>query len=302
MMIPEEDQLVAALAASCPRPNANVAVGIGDDCAVIEGNTGHHFLFKTDCVVEGIHFESNCAPELVGRKALCRVLSDIAAMAGEPGPFLVTAGLGGAIDASWLKAAYVGIGDVVREFGGSLAGGETSRSPGAGFLSIAMLGHIPTGRSPILRSGGCVGDAIFVTGELGNSISGWHLRFRPRIEESLWLADHFQPSAMLDLSDGLATDLPRMAAASGTGYQIERNALPLREGATPQSAISDGEDYELLFSVPVKRADGLEDAWASRFPKLQLTRIGCLTEPGHCDDLGRGFDHLASNRKREDQA
>ncbi len=301
MTLPEEDKLVARLAALCPQSSEQVHVGIGDDCAVVEAGGGIRMLLKTDSVVEGVHFSADCPAELAGRKALCRVLSDVAAMAGEPGPFLVTAGLGGVVDARWLESAYKGISKAAGEFGGSLAGGEITRSPGAGFLSVSMAGWIPSGRAPILRSGGKAGDILFVTGELGNSIAGWHLTFHPRIEEARWLAENFRPSAMLDLSDGLASDLPRLAAASCAGFHLTLAKLPLRAGATQDGALCDGEDYELLFAMPEEASGQLDDAWKKRFPNLRLTRIGRLARQGEHDDLGGGYDHLARGEKKETQ-
>lgn len=288
-----EDKLVAALAARCATPTDGLAVGIGDDCAVLDRQGGGALLFKTDCVVEGVHFASDCPPALAGRKALCRVLSDIAAMAGQPGPFLVTAGLGGVVDPAWLEAAYKGMGEAARACDAVLAGGETTRSPGAGFLSITMLGSMATNDRPVLRSGGQPGDLIFVTGELGNSLAGRHLTFQPRLAEAAWLAATCRPHAMMDLSDGLAADLPRLAAASGTGCQLNVNALPRCRGATVEAALCDGEDYELLFTVAPDAAASLPDQWQRQFPNLRLTQIGRLTADPHIDVPGHGYDHVS---------
>ena len=284
-----EDRLVELLRKHMPL-GGDVLVGPGDDCALVELD-GAQLLLKTDCVVESVHFDAACQPARVGRKALARVLSDIAAMAGDPGPALVTVGASELMDGDWLLEAYRGMEALATRFGVSLAGGESARMPGCGMLSVAMTSRVR--RRPLLRSGGGNGDLLYVSGELGGSLaSGWHLDFEPRIHEAQWLARNFRPSAMLDLSDGLAADLPRLAAASGTGFVIERGALPLRAGCTPGQALSDGEDYELLFAIPAACGNQLEREWSRQFPRLALSCIGELRDGAH-EELGGGYDHFA---------
>jgi thiamine-monophosphate kinase len=130
----------------------------------------------------------------------------------------------------------------------------------------------------VSRRGGKNGDDLFVTGHLGASLRGKHLRFVPRIEESRWLTQNFRVHAMMDLSDGLGVDLPRMTKASKVGFQIDKKKLPLARGVKIDNAISDGEDYELLFAISPRDRTRLQRAWRKRFPKLVLTRIGCLTQ------------------------
>jgi thiamine-monophosphate kinase len=140
---------------------------------------------------------------------------------------------------------------------------------------------------------------------LGGSTRGKHLRFQPRLAEALWLADHFAINAMIDLSDGLGSDLPRLAKASGTGFEIDREHLPLNKGCSIEQAISDGEDYELLFAVAPTAASSLEERWKKRFPMLALTQIGRLTEPnihqlnapGFDQSTGPGYDHFRLTKK-----
>src|SRR5205807_4840725 len=131
----------------------------------------------------------------------------------------------------------------------------------------------------ISRSGGKRGDDLFVTGRLGGSLLEKHLRFVPRINESRWLTKNFRVHAMMDLSDGLGADLPRLAKASKLDFKIDKAALPLAPGAKIDNAISDGEDYELLFAISPRDRAALERAWRKKFPKLPLTRVGSLAQP-----------------------
>ena len=164
-------------------------------------------------------------------------------------------------------------------------------------ISVALLGMVPKGRCP-LRSGAKPGDAIFVTGELGGSLAGKHLDFAPRVAEAQWLARNHPLHAMMDLSDGLAADLPRLAAASGCGFAIEEEALPRGRDCTVEQALGDGEDYELLFAISPRHSRALEASWRKRFPRLRLTRIGQLTRrQKHQQVLARrGYDHFAPSR------
>lgn len=287
-----EDKLVADLVAGLPW-NEQVRVAAGDDCAVVGAPEDSHWtLLKTDCVIEGIHFASDAPPERIGWKAMARALSDIAAMGGQPQHALVTIALPGASEVAWLQALYQGLREVSGQFGVSIVGGETARSPGPIFLSIVLTGSVRADRC-ILRSGGKPGDALYVTGQLGGAADGHHLNFVPRLEQGQWLAGQGFVSCMMDLSDGLGSDLPRLAGASGCGFTIDRSLLPCRAGSNASGAISDGEDYELLFAVPADRAAALEQAWPARFPNLPLTRIGRLESPGASSPLAHGFDHFA---------
>ncbi len=232
-------------------------------------------LFKTDCVVEGVHFAAGTAPSKIGRKALARVLSDLAAMGGRPRTALVTLVLPPELRVAYVRALFGGIRRLAERTGVVVVGGETSSCPtGAPLVcSIAMLGEVDADAC-VLRSTGRVGDILFVTGRLGGSIRGKHLSFEPRLEEARWLARQFPPTAMMDLSDGLARDLPRLAVASGVGFELETCSLPRNRGCDISSALGDGEDYELLFAMEPETADSLPGRWSRRFPSLALTRIG----------------------------
>jgi thiamine-monophosphate kinase len=278
----------------------NVIVGAGDDCAVIGRRADRMWqLLKTDCVIEGVHFEKSAESRKIGWKALARVISDIAAMGGLPQHALVTIAVSPDEEIRRLKAIYAGLKKAAARFGVSVVGGETSRSPEPLFISIALTGTVEKSRC-VLRSGGRVGDNVFVTGQLGGSIRGKHLDFIPRVSEARWLTENFRIHAMMDLSDGLGADFPRLARASRCGFEIFENALPLTRNCTPQQAIRDGEDYELLFALSPRDSSRLEKTWSKKFPRLALTRVGKLTRGSQLSTINsqppRGFDHFTQSR------
>jgi thiamine-monophosphate kinase len=145
-------------------------------------------------------------------------------------------------------------------------------------IVVSALGTVEKNRC-VLRSGGKAGDALFVSGTLGGAIRGKHLRFLPRIEEARWLTRHFQIHAMMDLSDGLGADLPRLANASRVGFEIDESVLPRGRGCSILQAINDGEDYELLFAISPNDTAALKKQWQRKFPRLPLTQIGRLGAP-----------------------
>lgn len=287
-----ELDLIARLIPSLPR-NDSVVVAAGDDCAVLDlGVPGEYVLFKTDAVVEGIHFTSDAPPEKVGRKALARCLSDIAAMGGKPNSALVTLALPKNFDVLDVERFYAGMNQLAAEHGVAIVGGETTTNPGQMLVSIALLGTVEKDKC-VRRAGAKAADGIFVTGRLGGSIHGMHLDFEPRICEARWLANNFEIHAMIDLSDGLATDLRHILNASHVGAELLGSAIPIsREaklaakaessGKPPLlAALTDGEDFELLFTIPPKTSVALLDAWRKQFPELPLTCIGKVSaEPG----------------------
>ncbi|MFM8808786.1 MAG: thiamine-phosphate kinase [Chthoniobacterales bacterium] len=288
-----EDAIVSRLRAALRR--APAVAGIGDDCAAVEAPRGKLLLLKTDCVVERRHFRASDSPAAVGWKAVCRAVSDIAACGGEPQHALITCVMRDKQTGPWLDRLYRGIEKAGREFGFHVVGGELARTDGPAVINVAMTGIVAR-REFVRRGGGRSGDLLYVTGTLGGSLrSGWHLRFCPRLREARWLAKNVRPSAMMDLSDGLAADLPRLAAESGTGFVIDAESVPRRRGATLRAALSDGEDFELLFAVPKTKAARLEREWKRKFPTLCLTRIGHLAKRGVAQGLGaaRGYDHFA---------
>ena len=280
-----EFELIARLTKTLPT-NATVVTGAGDDCAVLDlGVPEKLILFKTDAVVEGIHFIRETPPEKIGRKALARCLSDIAAMAGTPTAALVTVALPKDFDADFIAKIYDGLNALAEKHGVAIVGGETTTNPERILISISLLGTVPHGQR-ILRSGAKVGDAIFVTGELGGSLAGKHLDFEPRLAEARWLAEHFAVHALMDLSDGLAGDLRHIVNASKVGAELWKSALPIsraaklraRENSSAKpaalAALTDGEDFELLFTLASQDAVKLLDAWKKQFPQTKLTCIG----------------------------
>ena len=280
-----EFELIAQLTRALPT-NETVVSGAGDDCAVLDlGVPDKLILFKTDAVVEGFHFTRATPPEKIGRKALARCLSDIAAMAGTPTAALVTLALPPDFAPEFVAKIYDGMNALAREHGVAIVGGETTTNPERILISISLVGTVPRGKQ-VLRSGAKTGDAIFVTGELGGSLAQKHLDFAPRLAEARWLAEHFAIHAMMDLSDGLGGDLRHILQAGGVGAELIKTAVPVsraarlraRGGSTAKpafaAALTDGEDFELLFTVASRDAVKLLDAWRQKFPKLKLTCIG----------------------------
>lgn len=267
--------------------NDTIVTGAGDDCAVLNlGIPGKQLLFKTDAVVEGIHFTKETDPQLIGRKALARVLSDIAAMAGAPTAATITIGLQKNFDPERVEKIYDGINALAKEHKVAIVGGETTTSPERIFISVALIGLV---ENSICRSGAKVGDGIFVTGELGGSLQGRHLEFEPRLEQGRWLAKHFDIHAMIDLSDGLAGDIRHILNASKVGAELLSTAIPISRAAKLKAcaessakppllaALTDGEDFELLFTIASNDAVKLHDAWKKTFPDLKLSCIGKIT-------------------------
>jgi thiamine-monophosphate kinase len=268
-----------------------VILGPGDDCAVVK-TPGNLQLLKSDCLIEGVHFAPNADPVWIGWKAMCRSISDIASMGGIPLDALVTVAIRPDAEFEWLRKLYRGLRKAASVFRVNLVGGETARSPGPVFLSVALTGRVERDKY-VSRSGGRKGDWLFVTGKLGGSIAGRHLRFLPRVKQARWLVRRFPVHAMMDLSDGLGTDLPRLAMASKVGFEVAVENLPLNNGCSPENAVKDGEDYELLFAVPPSAKSLLELKWKKVFPRLPLTAIGRLVETGYQHFAQKGFDHFA---------
>ncbi|HST30543.1 MAG TPA: thiamine-phosphate kinase [Chthoniobacterales bacterium] len=286
-----EDALISSLLRKLPASRKL----IGDDCAVLDFRGAKDLLvLKTDCVVEKVHFQPNADAARVGWKAMMRPLSDFAAISGVPQFALVTLIVPATRSTSWVKKLYRGLRRAAARFDVVIAGGETSATRGPAIISVSVSGFVERNRR-ISRAGGKRGDDLFVTGRLGGSLRGKHLRFIPRIHESRWLTRNFRLHAMMDLSDGLGADLPRLARASKLGFKIDKNSLPLTPGATINSAISDGEDYELLFAISPHHRVRFERGWRKKFPRVRLTRIGSLTQRLNNSTsqlLRRGYVHF----------
>ena len=291
-----EDALIARLTGLVPQDATNPAAGPGDDCAVIDPGPNQPFLqlLKTDAIVGQVHFLKETPARPVGWKAAARVISDFAAMGGHPERFLITLAIPPETEVEWVENLYRGIGDCLRTFGAVLAGGETSRVPhgSAPVISLAATGSVRR-EHLVLRSTAKPGQTLLVTGTLGGSSTGKHLKSIPRVKETDWLVSNFKPTAMMDISDGLAKDLPRLAAASGCGFVLDCGALPRSPGCNEAQALGDGEDYEMLMAMEAEQVTDLLQAWKKTFPELPLTVIGRLVEPGTGESLSGGWDHFA---------
>src|SRR6266487_214648 len=206
---------------------------------------------------------------------MMRPLSDFAAASAVPQFALITLIAPEQTKVEWVKGLYGGLRRAAKRFKISIVGGEMSSTPGPVAISVSVVGFVERDRC-ISRRGAKAGDDLFVTGRVGGAVKQKHLQFVPRIVESRWLTRNFSIHAMMDLSDGLGADLPRLARASKVGYTIEMETLPLNRGIRINDAISEGEDYELLFAISPRDSARLQKGWRKKFPKLPLTRIGCL--------------------------
>ena len=292
-----EDRLLAKILPKLPLTR-NVVRGVGDDCAVLKFKGARDLLLlKTDCVVEQIHFTSDTDASAVGWKAMMRTLSDFAAMSGVPQFALITLAIEGSRNVDWVEKFYRGLRRAAARFDVAIVGGETSATNGPTVVAVSAAGYAERDRC-VLRSGGKAGDDLFITGFVGGSRAGHHLDFVARIKEARWLTSHFQIHAMLDLSDGLGADLPRLAAASNLGFFLETAALPVTSGCSVDQAVSDGEDYELLFAIPPAHGATLARKWRRRFPNVRLTRIGQLISKSKTgnDKLPAGYVHFRKRR------
>ncbi len=237
-------------------PSSRVVEGIGDDAAVLKLDARRYQLLTTDMLVEGVHFLRDASARQVGHKALACNISDIAAMGGLPTHAVISLGLPSGLPARYVSQLYEGMSALARKFDVSIVGGDTVRADTL-VINIALLGEVEK-KHLVLRRGACPGDVIFVTGPLGNTLhSGRHLTFLPRVKEARFLVENYKPSAMMDISDGLAGDLGHLLKASRVGAVIDEIRIPLNPGAGLNSALSGGEDFELLFTLPAARAHSL---------------------------------------------
>ena len=294
-----EDRLLEQISLHLPwRKTRKILAGPGEDCAIVDTQRGQNYLvLKTDCVVEGVHFLRRTNALNVGWKAMMRPLSDFAATSALPQFALITLIAPEKTEVAWVRQLYRGLRRAADRFGISIVGGESSGTPGPIAISVSIVGLVERTRA-VSRRGGKPGDDLFVTGCLGGALKQKHLRFLPRIAESRWLTKNFSIHAMMDLSDGLGADLPRLARASKVGFDIELENLPLARGATIENAISEGEDYELLFAVSPRDRNSLDRQWRRKFPELPLTRIGSLNRKSQIANrkLPRGYIHFQQPR------
>jgi len=280
--------------------NVSVSVGIGDDAALFRPKAGHETILTCDWFLEGTHFlREKHPPDAVGWKCLARALSDIAAMGGVPRCFLLSWALPESQTGRWLDGFLVGLRRAQRRYQCVLAGGDTTRYKKI-LINVTVIGEVPAGRAA-LRSGARPGDILYVSGRLGEADLGLrllkqskvtmkgsdarlrkHLYPEPRLALGQWLTKNRLVTAMMDLSDGLSTDLHRLCAASGVGARVESASLPSARipesdrsrGINPvQLALHGGDDYELLFTVPRRSVSRISKS----FRGLRLTAIGEMT-------------------------
>jgi thiamine-monophosphate kinase len=319
-------------------PTVGVTVGIGDDCAVLEPTAGRHLLATTDLLLEDVHFRRRYAkPADIGWKALAVNLSDVAAMGGQPRWALVALAFPAETTLEEVEAFYEGARTLGSRHAVAIVGGDTTASPAGWLVNVTLLGEAVT---PLLRSGARPGDVIAVTGPLGRSAAGlavleWprapegidaavvaevtaaHLRPRPRVIEGQWLGEAGQVTAMIDLSDGLATDLAHVAEESGVHCRVDIDLLPIDQSTRDVAralgadalawATGGGEDYELLLTCEPQALgrlrEGLERATGTR-----LHAIGAVTVPGagvsfvdargHPVPTAAGFEHFVTGGRR----
>ncbi|MCX8082988.1 MAG: thiamine-phosphate kinase [bacterium] len=278
----KEDEIIEFIKRRLHPRQRNVIIGPGDDTAVISYNSKEYLLLTTDCVVENVHFSiDKTSLSLIARKAISVNLSDIAAMGGIPLYALVCVGLPDNITRKEIIQIIMGLNYMADRFQFDIVGGNLTRSDRL-FIDVSMIGRIER-KNLKLRSGAKPGDLIFVTGSLGGSYLGKHLNFIPRIKEAREIIKRCPVSAMMDISDGLSTDLTRLVKASGTGFKIYMDKLPVSKDALRisknreeaiQHALNDGEDYELLFTVPEKYRKKIP----SRIDSVSLSCIGEITK------------------------
>lgn len=306
-----EDALVKEIARHfLPSLGRKLRLGIGDDAALWKPKPSFATVLTSDWFLEGSHFlRDKHPPDSVGWKCLARAASDIAAMGATPRCFLLNLALPTAATGKWLKGFLGGLRRAAKFLDCVLAGGDTTRGERI-LISVAVLGEIREGRE-VRRSGARPGDLVYVSGTLGEAEHGLrllqaskgrvnlknialrkHLYPEPRVELGRWLAEKNLATAMMDLSDGLSTDLPRLCAASGVGALVEPDRLPAPDAMEQESArrlaLHGGDDYELLFSVSTARASQLP----ANFRGLRVTKIGEIT-------AGRGVRITGKNGKPE---
>ncbi len=267
-------------------PGGDVVVGPGDDCAVVKFDSRHYQLLTCDMLVEGVDFTAGDDPRLIGRKAIAVSLSDIAACAGLPKQCLVSLGLPRNSPVAFIDKLTAGMLAVCRKYGVSLVGGDLSRSEKI-VIDVSMTGLVGKKRLA-LRGGARAGDMLFVTGALGGSRAGKQFNFTPRVREAQLLTRACAVHAMIDISDGLAQDLGHILAASSAGAVLYESLIPLSANARGvDSALYDGEDFELLFAVSRANARKLIKSYLKYFKPV-----------GEVTDKSRGL-RLVDRKNKE---
>lgn len=256
------------------RRDENMLVPPGDDCALLKFGD-RCLLAAADQVISNVHYYENTAPERVAAKLLKRNLSDIAAMGGIPRWALLTLAVNGRSD-EWMQRFFAGLEACAQQYNVTVAGGDLASLPTRlDCAALTILGEVEPDKV-CLRQNARPGELIAVTGALGDTLrTGHHLDFEPRLAEGRFLAQNNFSCCMMDLSDGMAADLPKLLNASGCGAEIELDKLPCRNHCDPRQALSDGEDYELLFTIPPDKYQELQKKWPFA---TTLTAVGRVTD------------------------
>ena len=272
------------------RLDSSVIKGIGDDAAVIAWTKDKYLLYTCDMLVEDVHFRRSAATAFqIGWKALGRNISDIAAMGGVPRYAVVSIGLDPKLPVSFVDGIYKGIKALAKKFKVNIVGGDIARSVKT-VIDISLIGEVEK-KNLVTRCGAQKGDLILVTGAIGGSIKGKHLNFMPRTCEARQLVKSFKINSMIDVTDGLSLDLWRMLDASGTGARIHESLIPVSAQADSfGKALSDGEDFELLFTMSAPEA--------KRFFKTALAKMRTpVTLIGEITNKKQGYVLVAENGK-----
>lgn len=272
--------------------DSSVVKGIGDDTAVIKWTRDKYLLFTCDMVIEDIHFKRRDAkPFQVGWKAMARNISDIAAMGGIPRYALVSVGIDPGLPVSYARELQRGILSAAKTFKINVVGGDTSRSKKL-IIDVSLIGEVEK-KNLVLRSGARKDDLILVTGAIGGSSKGKHLDFIPRLKEARQIVGSFKVNSMIDVSDGLILDLSRILDASSAGARLFKNTIPVsRDADSFEKAISEGEDFELLFTMSI--------AQARRFFKTMLAKMKTpVTLIGQITDRRKGFVLVTDEGERK---
>lgn len=280
-----EFELIERLKKQIPK-NLQGLIPIGDDAGALRFARNKMVWVSVDAVVDGVDFRiGKIRPEEAGRKALAVSLSDMAAMGARPVAFVAAVGIPNGLSGAWLLRFQRGMVTLAKKYSVACLGGDISRAKQF-FASVTILGEAVSSRA-ILRKGARPGDWIAVTGALGGSILRHHYGFEPRVAEGRFLAERFRPHAMIDISDGLLQDLGHLLKASKAGAEIEWDRIPVSGDARILSrkdkrcvyehALTDGEDFELLFTVPPAVRKKLAREWKRRFPRVRLSWIGRMT-------------------------
>ena len=284
-----------------------IPIGIGDDMAQIALDRGASVLITTDMLLDGTHFDLATATlEQVGYKSMATSLSDCAAMATIPLAAVVAVALPHGWGGRQLQELHAGVVRAADKYCCPLVGGDITswKTDGRFAVCVSMLSK-PGDKPPVRRSGAQAGDVICVTGSLGGSGRRRHLEFEPRVNEALQIVQIADLHAMMDISDGLSTDLNRICHQSRVGALVEASAVPMSQDAKAQTdpldaALNEGEDFELLFTLSPEQWDTLHRRWDHPVP---ITRVGRITNTGRMEikmpdgqvlDLKPGgYDHLA---------